>query len=80
MVAITSVLALVQCSSLADTQYEVVVEMDGVVYEVPVVKALPPELASNQEIVAPVLAVAPRATVPGPQLELGVVEATVGML
>ena len=46
--------------------------IDGVVNDAPVPKAVPPVAAANQEIV-PDEAVAPSATVPGPQLPPGVV-------
>ena len=51
--------------------------MEGVVKEVPVARAVPPVEAANQEIV-PVEAVAPKVTVPVPQIAAGVVEVIVG--
>ena len=47
--------------------------------EVPVANAVPPVEAANQEIV-PVDAVAPRFTVPVPQIAAGVVAVMVGMV
>ena len=51
--------------------------MEGVVKEVPVARAVPPVEAANQEIV-PAEAVAPKVTVPVPQIAAGVVEVIVG--
>ena len=53
--------------------------MEGVVNEVPVAKATPPDEAANQEIV-PADAVAPRFSVPVPQLAAGAVEVIAGMV
>ena len=53
------------------------VEILGVVYEVPVAKAAPPVDAAHQLIV-PALAVAERASVPEPQTDAGVVPVIVG--
>ena len=53
------------------------VEILGVVYDVPVAKAVPPVDAAHQLIV-PALAVAERASVPEPQTEAGVVPVIVG--
>lgn len=53
------------------------VEILGVVYEVPVAKAVPPVDAAHQLIV-PALAVAERASVPEPQTDAGVVPVIVG--
>ena len=47
--------------------------------EVPVASALPPDEAANQEIV-PEEAVAPKFTVPVPQLAAGAVEVIAGMV
>ena len=55
----------------------VVVEILGVVYDVPVAKAVPPVDAAHQLIV-PALAVAERASVPEPQTDAGVVPVIVG--
>lgn len=55
----------------------VVDEMLGVVYEVPVPSEAPPDTAAYQFIV-PADAVAPKVTVPVPQLEPGVVPVIVG--
>ena len=52
--------------------------MEGVVNEVPVAKAVPPLEAANQEMV-PAEAVAPRVTLPVPQMAAGVVEVMLGM-
>ena len=52
-------------------------EILGVVYDVPVAKAVPPVDAAHQLIV-PALAVAERASVPEPQTEAGVVPVIVG--
>ena len=53
------------------------VEILGVVYDVPVAKAVPPVHAAHQLIV-PALAVAERASVPEPQTDAGVVPVIVG--
>ena len=52
--------------------------MEGVVKDVPVAKAVPPVEALNHEMV-PAEAVAPRVSVPVPQMAAGVVEVIVGM-
>ena len=53
--------------------------MLGVVYDVPLPKNVPPELASYQFRV-PALAVAPSTTVPASQRLPGVVEVTEGVI
>ena len=55
----------------------VVVEILGVIKLVPVPSEEPP-IAAAYQLIVPALAVAPNATVPGPQLELGVVPEMVG--
>ncbi len=56
-----------------------VVDILGVVNEVPVAKLVPPVEAAYQLIV-PALALAPNITVPVPQREAGIVEETDGMV
>ena len=77
MPAITAVLADVQPLADASTKYVVLVEIIGVVYEVPVASEAPPVEAAYQFNVP--VDVAPNVTEPVPQLDAGVVEATVGI-
>lgn len=63
----------------ASAKYVVVTVIDGVTKLVPVPSDEPPEAAANQ-LIAPALAVAASVTVPDPQREAGVDEATVGVV
>ena len=63
---------------LASAQYVVVAEIEGVVNELPVPSAVPPEDAANQ-LITPALAVADNVTVPVPQREAPADVATVGI-
>ena len=77
-VAITSVRdGEAQVPLSVDTQYEVVVLIEGVLKLVPVPNADPPVDAANQ-LMVPALAAAERATTPVPQRELLFTELMVG--
>ena len=78
-VAITAVLvAVVQLPFVAATQYVVVEEILGVVKLVPVPSDNPP-LEFAYQLIVPAEAVAAKATVPEPHLELVVVPVIVGI-